>query len=135
MENLGSLAVLLAFCLAKRTHAPGAFGLFESGVIRATPSPNLLYTMCDPPNIAGATACTSLMTVMALLQRGDVNVGFIGGAEIDRFGNVNTTLIGSQSAPTIRLQSGVPGLRPSRVVSALSRLTRRRRGKDPNERR
>jgi glutaconate CoA-transferase subunit B len=77
----------------------------------------LLYTMCDPPNVAGATACTPMMTVMALLQRGDVHLGFIGGAEVDRFGNVNTTSIGDPSAPTIRL----PGSGGGADIAALAR--------------
>jgi glutaconate CoA-transferase subunit B len=45
---------LLAFALAKRTHAPAAIALFECGLMRDEPAPELLYTMSDPPNIAGA---------------------------------------------------------------------------------
>jgi glutaconate CoA-transferase subunit B len=100
---VGMRLPLLGFCVAKRTHAPGAVGLFEAGVIRDTAAPSMLYTMCDPPNIASAAACVSMMTLMSLLQRGDVDVGFIGGAEVDRYGNLNTSYVGSYEAPAIRL--------------------------------
>ena len=100
---VGMRLPLLAFCVAKRTHAPRAVGLFESGVIRDTAPPEMLYTMCDPPNIVGAGACVPMTTVMSLLQRGEVDLGFIGGAEIDAFGNVNTSYLGSWEHPTVRL--------------------------------
>src|SRR5712691_11852213 len=100
---VGMRLPLLAFCVAKRTHAPEAIGLFEAGVIRDTASPSMLYTMCDPPNIASAAACVPMLTLMSLLQRGDVDLGFIGGAEVDRYGNLNTSYIGSYEAPTVRL--------------------------------
>ncbi len=67
---VGMRLPLLAFVLAKRTHAPSAVGLFESGLMRDEPSPELLYTMCDPPNIFGASWCTRMINLMALLQQG-----------------------------------------------------------------
>src|SRR5919202_6474610 len=79
---------LLAYCVAKELHAPGAIGLFEVGIVRDTPPPELLYTMSDPPNIRDAVWCTSMLDLMALLSRGRADVGFIGAAEVDRFGNV-----------------------------------------------
>jgi glutaconate CoA-transferase, subunit B len=82
---------MLAFMVARRTHAPRAIGLFENGVIRETPSAELLYTMGDPPNLCGATQCGQMMDVMGYLQQGRVHLGFLGAAEIDRFGNLNTT--------------------------------------------
>lgn len=88
---VGMRLPLIAFAVAKRTHAPGAIGLFENGVIRETPSRELLYTMGDPPNIMGATLAGTMLDVMGLLQQGRVNVGFLGAAEVDRFGNLNTT--------------------------------------------
>src|SRR5690348_7457032 len=87
---VGMRLPLLAFALAKRRHAPEAIGLFENGLVRDTPSPPRIYTMSDSPNVAGAAWATGLTDVMASLQRGDVHLGFIGGAEIDRFGNINT---------------------------------------------
>lgn len=88
---VGMRLPMLAFLVAKRTHAPGATGLYENGLIRETPSPQLLYTMADPPNLRGATQCGQMLDVMAFLQQGKVNVGFLGAAEVDRFGNLNST--------------------------------------------
>jgi glutaconate CoA-transferase subunit B len=90
---VGMRLPLIAFVVAKKTHAPNAIGLFENGVIRSTPSPELIYTMADPPNILGATRCLDMLGVMSLLQAGRVNLGFLGAAEVDRFGNLNSTQI------------------------------------------
>jgi glutaconate CoA-transferase, subunit B len=100
---VGMRLPLLAFALAKRTHAPDAIGLFENGVIREMPSRELLYTMGDPPNIERARMCCSMTTVMGLLQRGDVDLGFLGGAEVDRFGNLNTSYVGDPARPAVKL--------------------------------
>lgn len=100
---VGMRLPLLAFALAKRMHAPDAIGLFENGVIRETPSRELLYTMGDPPNIEGARMCCRMTTVMGLLQRGDVDLGFLGGAEVDRFGNLNTSYVGDPARPAVKL--------------------------------
>src|SRR5579862_8414658 len=88
---VGMRLPLIAFVVAKKTHAPNAVGLFENGVIRATPAPELIYTMADPPNILGATQCLDMLGVMSLLQSGRVHMGFLGAAEVDRFGNLNST--------------------------------------------
>jgi glutaconate CoA-transferase subunit B len=88
---VGMRLPMLAFLIARRTHAPRAIGLFENGIIRATPSTELLYTMGDPTNLRGATQCGEMLDVMGLLQQGRVDVGFLGAAEVDRFGNLNTT--------------------------------------------
>jgi len=91
MVFVGMRLPLLGFLVAKRTHAPNAVGLFENGVIRETPAPELLYTMADPPNLLGATQLGQMLDVMGLLQQGAVDVGFLGAAEVDRFGNLNST--------------------------------------------
>jgi glutaconate CoA-transferase subunit B len=88
---VGMRLPLIAFVVAKKTHAPDAIGLFENGVIRSTPAPELIYTMADPPNIRGATQCLDMLSVMSLLQSGRVHLGFLGAAEVDRFGNLNST--------------------------------------------
>jgi glutaconate CoA-transferase, subunit B len=88
---VGMRLPMLAFLVAKRTHAPRAVGLYENGLIRETPSPQLLYTMADPPNLRGATQCGQMLDVMAFLQQGRVHLGFLGAAEVDRFGNLNST--------------------------------------------
>ena len=101
---VGMRLPLIAFVVAKRTHAPSAVGLFELGVVRDAPASELLYTMGDTPNVAGAIWCARTIDLMGLLQRGDVDAGFIGGAEIDRQGNLNTTAIGAdRNHPTVQL--------------------------------
>lgn len=100
---VGMRLPLLAFGLAKRTHAPSAIGLFENGLVRDRVPPPGLYTMSDAPNVSQAAWATGLVDVMFLLQRGDVHLGFIGGAEVDRFGNINTSVIGSPEAPRVKL--------------------------------
>jgi glutaconate CoA-transferase subunit B len=88
---VGMRLPMIAFVVAKKTHAPKTIGLFENGVVRSTPSPELIYTMADPPNLLGATQTADMLTVMSLLQSGRANLGFLGAAEVDRFGNLNTT--------------------------------------------
>jgi glutaconate CoA-transferase subunit B len=115
---VGMRLPLLGFALARALHAPGAIGLFENGVIRDSPPVAPIITMGDPPNIAGALACTGLLDVMSHLQRGRVDVGFLGGAEVDRFGNLNTTWAEEEGRP-IRL----PGSGGAADIAALSRRT------------
>src|SRR2546423_11848897 len=99
---VGMRLPLIAFVVAKRTHAPDALGLFENGVIRATPAPELIYTMADPPNLLGATQCLDMLGVMSLLQSGRVHLGFLGAAEVDRYGNLNSTQVQGKNG-TVRL--------------------------------
>jgi glutaconate CoA-transferase, subunit B len=87
---VGMRLPLLGFAVAKETHAPNAIGIFENGVIREWPALESIFTMSDPPNVARALYCGGLNDVMYLLQSGRVDLGFIGGAEVDRFGNLNT---------------------------------------------
>lgn len=106
---VGMRLPLLGFALAKASHAPEAIGLFENGVIRDRPAEAFIYTMGDPPNIAGAVACLGLLDVMSLLQQGRVDLGFLGGAEIDRLGNLNTTSVTGESRPVRLPGSGGAG--------------------------
>lgn len=117
MVFVGMRLPMLAFALAKRTHAPRAFGLYENGIIRDAPSPELLYTISDPPNIPGAIYCNGVLDIMAFLHRGHVDVGFVGGAEVDRFGNVNTSVIGDPARPQVRL----PGSGGGADIACLAR--------------
>jgi len=87
---VGMRLPLLGFAVAKELHAPNALGFFENGVIRDWPALESIFTMSDPPNIAGALVCAGLNDNMYFLQTGRVDLGFLGGAEIDRFGNLNT---------------------------------------------
>jgi glutaconate CoA-transferase, subunit B len=115
---VGMRLPLLGFAVAKATHAPRAVGLFENGVIRDTPPAGPLITMGDRPNIAGAVMCTTLLDVMGHLQRGRVDVGFLGGAQVDRFGNLNTTWV-EEGGRRVRL----PGSGGAADIAALSRRT------------
>src|SRR5215470_15296941 len=100
---VGMRLPLIAFALAKRTHAPDAVGLFENGLVRDAPSPELLLTMGDAPNILGAEWATRTVALMGLLAQGYANLGFVGGAEVDRYGNLNTSYVGSREHPAVKL--------------------------------
>src|ERR1700720_1939385 len=115
---VGMRLPMIAFGVAKRTHAPCATGLFENGVIRDTPAPELLYTMGDPSNLLNATFCGDMVSVMSPLHQGRVNVGFLGAAEVDRFGNPNTTW-GNRNGQQVRL----PGSGGACDIASLSQRT------------
>jgi glutaconate CoA-transferase subunit B len=100
---VGMRLPLLAFALARESHAPRALGLFENGLLREEPPPETPFTMSDPPNVAGALWSTTTANVMGMLGQGLVDLGFIGGAEVDRFGNLNTSYVGDWKRPRVRL--------------------------------
>ncbi len=104
---VGMRLPLIAFVVAKKTHAPSAIGLFENGVVRSTPAAELIYTMADPPNLLGATQCLDMLSVMSLLQSGRVDLGFLGAAEVDRFGNLNSTCVSVSGHGFNRAESAV----------------------------
>ncbi len=114
---VGMRLPLLAFALAKATHAPAALGLFENGVMRDTAPRGRTVTMSDPANLDGALWTGPMRTVMALLGAGRVDAGFLGGAQIDRHANLNTTRIGT--APAVRLPGSGGGCD---IASAARRL-------------
>src|SRR3972149_4134736 len=104
----------LACNLARRTHAPGLVMIYEAGVIGAQPA-RLPLSIGDPTLVSGALSVVSMWEIFAYyLQRGLVSVGFMGGAQIDRFGNVNATVIGPYAKPKIRL----PGSGGSMEIAA-----------------
>jgi glutaconate CoA-transferase subunit B len=94
----------LACNLAKRTHAPNLVMIYEAGVIGAEPA-RLPLSIGDPTLVSGALSVVSMYDIFAnYLQRGNVDVGFLGGAQIDRYGNINATCIGADYAhPKVRL--------------------------------
>lgn len=100
---VGMRLPLLGFLLAKSTHAPDAVGVYELGIVRDTPAPEPLMTMGDLPNLNRAQWLADTADVMGLLQHGGVDVSFIGGAQVDRFGNLNTSYIGGIKAVETRL--------------------------------
>jgi glutaconate CoA-transferase subunit B len=104
----------LACNLARRTHAPGLVMIYEAGVIGAQPA-RLPLSIGDPTLVSGALSVCSMWEIFACyLQRGLVSVGFMGGAQIDRFGNVNATVIGPYGQPKVRL----PGSGGSMEIAA-----------------
>ena len=93
----------LACNLARRTHAPNLVMIYEAGVIGAQPS-RLPLSIGDPTLVSGSLSVCSMYEVFAFyLQRGYISVGFMGGAQIDRFANVNATVIGDYNHPKVRL--------------------------------
>jgi glutaconate CoA-transferase subunit B len=93
----------IAVNLAKRTLAPELELVYESGVFGARPA-RLPLSIGDPTIVTGATAVTSMLELFGYyLQRGLIDVGFLGAAQIDRYGNINTTVIGDYRHPTTRL--------------------------------
>jgi glutaconate CoA-transferase, subunit B len=94
----------LACNLAKRTHAPNLTMIYEAGVIGAEPA-RLPLSIGDPTLVSGALSVVSMYDIFTLyLQRGNVDVGFLGGAQIDRFGNINATIVGKDyEHPKVRL--------------------------------
>ena len=94
----------LACNLAKRTHAPDLVMIYEAGVVGAEPT-RLPLSIGDPTLVSGSLSVVSMYDIFAnYLQRGNVDVGFLGGAQIDKFGNINATVIGNDYAqPKVRL--------------------------------
>lgn len=104
----------LACNLARRTHAPNLLMIYEAGVIGAQPA-RLPLSIGDPTLVSGALAVCSMYDIFAFyLQRGNVDVGFLGGAQIDRYGNINATVIGEYEQPKVRL----PGSGGSMEIAA-----------------
>jgi glutaconate CoA-transferase, subunit B len=92
--------------LARLTHAPGITLIYESGTIGT--EPDIL-----PLSIGDGELCDTALTTVSVpemfrywLQGGRISIGFLGGAQIDRFANLNTTVIGSYDKPKVRLPGG-----------------------------
>ena len=93
----------LACNLAKRTHAPDLRMIYESGTIDSDPS-SLPLSIGDPVLATGAVGVVPMFEGFSkYLQAGRIDVGFLGGAQIDRRGNINSTVIGDYEDPTVRL--------------------------------
>jgi glutaconate CoA-transferase, subunit B len=104
----------LACNLARKTHAPNLQMIYEAGVIGARPA-RLPLSIGDPTLVSGASSVCSMYDIFTLyLQRGNVDVGFLGGAQIDRYGNINATVIGDYQHPKVRL----PGSGGSQEMAA-----------------
>ena len=93
----------LACNLALRTHAPNLQLIYESGTIGTRPE-RIPISIGDPALVTGALMVAPMTDVFQyVLQRGHIDVGFLGAAQLDRFGNINTNVIGSYENPKVRL--------------------------------
>jgi len=96
----------LAANLARRTHAPGCVLIYESGTIGAKPE-ELPLSIGDGELAETADAVVSVPEMFAYWLQGErIDVGFLGAAQIDRHGNLNSTVIGDYDRPAVRLPGG-----------------------------
>lgn len=93
---------MIAIMLAQRTHAPNLKLIFEAGTLDGRPR-ELPTSVGDPRCEVGASVASGLNEAFSIAQRGYVDLGFLGGAEVDEYGNVNTTAIGNYIDPLLRL--------------------------------
>ena len=108
---------LLAATLAQRVHAPSLTILFEGGVIGPFIVPGELPPSTNEQRCTRkANMVLPITDVMLLLQRGYIDIGFMGGAQIDRYGNLNSSFIGDPEQPKIRL----PGTGGGNDISSLT---------------
>lgn len=93
----------IACNLARATHAPELFMIYESGAVGAIPE-RLPVSIGDPALVTDSLSiCSQADIFQSYLQGGLIEVGFLGGAQVDRFGNINTTVVGDYANPTVRL--------------------------------
>jgi len=93
----------LACNLARRTHAPNLVLIYESGAVGAVPE-RIPVSIGDPALVTGSLMVCGMADVFQLfLQNGRIEVGFLGGAQVDRHANINTTVIGPYERPKVRL--------------------------------
>jgi len=110
---------LLAATLAQRLHAPGLTILFEGGVIGPFVVPGELPPSTNEQRCTRrANMVLGITDVLLLLQRGYVDVGFMGGAQIDRYGNLNSSFIGDADDPKVRL----PGTGGGNDIASLTQM-------------
>jgi glutaconate CoA-transferase, subunit B len=111
-------APMLAAALAQQLHAPGLTMVIEGGIVGPEWKPGWLPISTNEMRAAYRARMLPAITDLFLLaQRGFLDVGFIGGAQIDAYGNVNTTVIGSFEKPRLRL----PGSGGANDITSLCR--------------
>lgn len=115
---VGTGLPIIAATLAQRRHAPGLLIVFEAGGIGPR-IPVLPISVGDSRTFYQAVGASSMHDVMSLSQAGYLDYGFLGAAQIDRYGNINTTAIGDYKQPTARL----PGSGGANDVGSLSQHT------------
>lgn len=110
---------LLAATLVQRLHGPGLTILFEGGTIGAFVVPGQLPPSTNEQRCTRrANMVLSSTDVLLLLQRGYVDIGFMGGAQIDQYGNLNSSFIGDAENPTTRL----PGTGGGNDIASLAQM-------------
>src|SRR5256714_14897567 len=110
---------LLAATLAQRLHAPGLTILFEGGTIGAFVEPGKLPPSTNEQRCTRrANMVLGSTDVLLLLQRGYVDIGFMGGAPIDQYGNLNSSFIGDPAKPKTRL----PGTGGGNDIASLAQM-------------
>lgn len=110
---------LLAATLAQRLHCPSLTILFEGGVVGAFVEPGKLPPSTNDQRCAKrSNMVLGSADVLLLMQRGYVDVGFMGGAQIDQFGNLNSSFIGDPQAPKVRL----PGTGGGNDIASLTNI-------------
>jgi len=118
----------LACNLARLTHAPNLVMVYESGAVGARPG-RLPLSIGDPSLVTGSLMICGMADVFQLLlQGGRIAVGFLGGAQVDRYGNINTTVVGDYEHPRVRLpgSGGAPEIAiHARRTVVIARLDRR----------
>lgn len=116
---VGTGLPMIAALLAKRTHAEGAKIVFEAGFIDSN-AKDIALSISDSRLGWRASAAIGLFETLGLmLQGGHVDLGFVGAAQIDQFGNINTTYIGSFEKPSVRLPGSGGG---NDIVSSAKRI-------------
>ena len=116
---VGTGLPMLAAMLAKRTHAPKAKIVYEAGFIDSN-AVDLSLSIADSRLAYNAAAAIGLIeTLGILLQGGRIDVGFVGAAQIDEYGNINTTYIGDFENPIVRLPGSGGG---NDIVSSAKRI-------------
>src|SRR6266550_2965588 len=89
--------------LARATHAPHLVLVYESGAVGAAPV-RVPVSIGDPALVTGSLMVCGMADLFQLiLQNGRIAVGFLGGAQVDRYRNINTTVIGPYERPAVRL--------------------------------
>lgn len=115
---VGTGLPMIAGLLAQRLHAPNMLIVFEAGGI-GPQVPVLPISVGDSRTIYRAIAASSMHEVMSMSQAGYLDFGFLGGAQIDMYGNLNTTVLGPHDNPKVRL----PGSGGANDVGSLSHKT------------
>ena len=115
---VGTGLPIIASVLAQRLHAPNLLILFEAGGIGPR-IPTIPISVGDSRTFHRGVMAASMDYVMSLAQLGHVDYGFLGAAQIDRYGNLNTTVIGDYDSPTVRL----PGSGGANDVGSLCHRT------------